>query len=82
MSEVIDCTIPRPARASLAEVREVSLRHQADRLCWDLGAFLRRIERERPRAADGLKAAIDALQALAAHEAARRPDRPRQGELF
>lgn len=76
------CQLPRPTAAALPAVRALSLRQQADRSAWELGALLRRIDREMPDMAPALRDAIAALQAVAARALPPLPGRPRQGELF
>lgn len=91
---------PRPGRDpapddDLARCKRASLGREALRVAWDLGALVRRAEREAPEVHDRLRAAVAALLRLGDRLAeSRAPERAgdraarsgtgsfRQGELF
>ena len=67
----------------LEHYKRVSLGHQARLAAWQLGALVRRVEREAPEAHRRLLDAVKVLQQLAETPNKTLPvGFPRQGELF
>jgi len=65
----------------LARCKRASLRSQAVRAAWQLGALVRRVEREAPQVHRRLRSAVEALQLLGAQltlelEVEAAPERP------
>lgn len=73
---------PADTDHGLARCKRRSLGSQALRAAWELGALLRRVEREAPDAQRPLRAAVEVLLSLARANEAPPPGSPRQGELF
>lgn len=61
-----DGSTPRTDDERLARCKRASLRSQAVRAAWQLGALVRRVEREAPQVHRRLRSAVEALQLLGA----------------
>jgi hypothetical protein len=66
----------------LARLKRASLRQQALGAAWQLGALVRRVEREAPEMHRRVLVAVAALQQLVATSDPVPARSPRQGELF
>ena len=71
-----------PREAALGDLRRLSLRSQAERLGFQLGALQRRLEHEMPRAATELEDALATLRRVVERCSEPLAGAPRQGELF